>query len=225
MKVTRGGGAGDKEVALPPSAPHQPPDQDMRQALTAMPRPHFNLLADPQEELFARHLTLYPPLQAYKASGYPLHHSPAATQAAAMLLSAQPNIQERASYFMELHAHRLDIRVERLLAEQGALAFSDIGECFDPTTGNMLPINQIPQHTRTAIKSVRGKITEIDKLDANGNTIATKRTQDIQIQFYDKTRALDTLHKLTGLVDNPAHEQMGPKVVFDATGKPEGELV
>ena len=116
---------------------------------------------------------------------------------------------------MELHAHRLDIRVERLLAEQGALAFSDIADCIDPNTGDILPIHLIPPHARAAIREIKGRIVEKETLNAEGVVTAITRQRQIDLKFHAKQPALDTLHKLTGLVDSAAHEQMAPRIEYN----------
>jgi hypothetical protein len=214
----------------PGTSPHvpqpQPPtwtpqDSDLVEAIQALPKPRFQYAATPQEDLFAQNLTLFPPLQAYLAAGYASLDPPgrqALTIRQANALQKQPPVFERVNYYQKLHAQRLDLRIERLLQEQTAIALSDIKNYFDEHD-SLLPIHQIPVHARAAIRSLEGTVTETFSEATNTTTTVRK----IKLKLYDKQKALDSLHQITGLITSDVITHL-PKVVLNVEqDEPESE--
>jgi hypothetical protein len=84
---------------------------------------------------------------------------------------------------------RTRVNSDRLLREQAAVAFSDIGELFDPD-GRPLPPHLIAPIARLAIES----LTVARTVNASGAV-----TETFRVKFWDKCKALDLLARHLGL--------------------------
>ena len=78
--------------------------------------------------------------------------------------------QARASKSKKLE-HQAENLAEKVLAELSRLAFSNLQDCFDPETGEMLPMNKLPREvaaTLTAFENNKGfqKIKQGSKISA-----------------------------------------------------------
>lgn len=113
-------------------------------------------------------------------------------------LLRKPEIQEAIRKQTEKLAKRAEITVDRVLAELGALAFSDQRKFFDED-GNLLPIHELDDETAAAIASF-----EVEELfDTRGREreqIGTLR----KIKRFDKARPLELLGRYLQMwTDNP----------------------
>jgi phage terminase small subunit len=85
---------------------------------------------------------------------------------------------------------KVAITKDRILEEEGVIAFHDIGQLFDPDTG--LPIENItklPEDVRRAIASIEIKETEI----------AGVKTKTWKLKLNDKGASLNRLEKCFGM--------------------------
>ena len=109
-------------------------------------------------------------------------------------LMARPEIQQRIAELFAEQQGPTDLLRRRMIREAACIAFSDVTEMVtiedkpvpgDPTRTyrgvTILPTDQIPEHIRPAISSI--------KSGPNG----------IEVKFHDKTKGLELLGKLTGL--------------------------
>jgi phage terminase small subunit len=97
-------------------------------------------------------------------------------------LLTQAKIQAEISRRLSGIEQKADISAERVLAELAMMAFIDVGSLFDPTTGQLLQIHQIPVATRRALAGV---------------TIEDGAISGIRLE---KRTALDSLAKILGLI-------------------------
>jgi hypothetical protein len=77
---------------------------------------------------------------------------------------------------------------DRILQEEGLIAFNDIGDIFDES-GNILPVKSMPEPARRAISSIKEKSV----------TIAGVTTKSYEIKLNEKGRSLDRLEKCFGM--------------------------
>jgi hypothetical protein len=92
-------------------------------------------------------------------------------------------------------AARATVRAEHVLAETALLANSDFSHyILDEVNGNVLLAPGAPLDATRAIQSIKKKRTE--KITSDGTIV---NTYEIQVQLWDKTRALHLLGKQVGL--------------------------
>jgi phage terminase small subunit len=123
---------------------------------------------------------------------------------------------------------------ERVVLELCRIAYLDPAELFDPDTGKLRPIHEIPPETRAAMASVNVSKTRTTKADEElvEETIS-------KIKLWDKPRALEMLSKHLGLFEEPPHVSVevtmtGPEILkkladfIERTGiakKPEPKVI
>lgn len=133
-----------------------------------------------------------PDYQAYLLA-YPNVKSEKAAQAAAARLLKQDHIQlylmQRKADIEETVKAKVQITKDRILEEEGYIAFHDVGQLFNPDTGEPISIHEMPEDIRRAIASVKIKETEI----------AGVKTKTWEIKINDKGRSLDRLEKCFGM--------------------------
>lgn len=133
-----------------------------------------------------------PDYQAYMLA-YPNVKKEASAQAAAARLLKQDNIQlyltKRRGEIETAVTKKVEITRDRILEEEGYIAFHDVGQLFNPDTGEPISIHQMPEDIRRAIASVKIKETEI----------AGVKTKTWEIKINDKGRSLDRLEKCFGM--------------------------
>jgi phage terminase small subunit len=145
----------------------------------------------PQKQLFvAEFLVDFNATQAAIRAGY----SPHSARPQGSALMASPMIRAEIAKRMIPKMEKLDISVDRILAEYARIAFCDIGEAYDDD-GNLMPIRDMSEDMRRAIV---GMEQEEDALTEQ----KTKR-----IKMADKIRALDSLAKYQKMfVDRVEHD-------------------
>lgn len=130
--------------------------------------------------------------EAYQLA-YPNVKKKAAAKAAASRLLTQDHIR---GYIMGRNAKiekeidkKVEITKERILDEEGLIAFNDIGDLFDSVTGELLPPHKLPEEIRRAIASIKVKESKL----------AGVITKTYEIKLNEKGRSLDRLQKCFGM--------------------------
>ena len=119
-----------------------------------------------------------------------------------------PRVVERLATLQAQQAQRAEVRADRVLAELAALAFSDVGEMFDPATGQLRPLGELTARVRASIASW-------EQIDSKGpgeapDAVTTK------VKVVDKVRALELLGRHLGLFGDGA--QQATQVVVQIAG-------
>jgi len=96
--------------------------------------------------------------------------------------------QQRGAFEKET-AERVAITKDRILQEEGTIAFHDIGQLFDPDTGELCNIHELPEDVRRAIASV--EVIE--------TTVSGVKTKKLKIKLNDKGGSLNRLEKCFGM--------------------------
>jgi phage terminase small subunit len=103
----------------------------------------------------------------------------------------------------ESQVAQAEITVERVMNELGKIAFGNLQQCFDPETGEMLPIHKMDPEVAATLTAY-----EKDKDFAKIKTAA-------------KLPALETIAKILGMVRQ--EQQMGNNVTITLAPHPEIE--
>lgn len=130
--------------------------------------------------------------EAYKLA-YSSVRKKSAAKACASRLLKQDNIQlylmKRRGEVEQGVQERVEITKDRILQEEGLIAFNDVGQLFNQETGEMLPVHKMPEEVRRAVASI--KVKEIE--------IAGVLTRTYEIKLNEKGRSLDRLQKCFGM--------------------------
>jgi phage terminase small subunit len=127
----------------------------------------------------------------------------AGPQAARLLTKA--NIKKRIAKLQLDSTIRAQITADAVLSEMYRLATVDISQAYDPLTGKLLPLNEIPDECRRAIAGVES-FEEHEGFGKDRIYIG----ETIKVKFYDKTKALEMLAKhLKLLTELHEHEVKG----------------
>jgi len=86
-------------------------------------------------------------------------------------------------------SEKIQVTKDRILQEEGVIAFNDIGQLFDPVTGEICNIHELPEDVRRAIASV--EVVE--------TTIAGVKTRRLKIKLNDKGQSLNRLERCFGM--------------------------
>jgi len=123
---------------------------------------------------------------------YPSVKKKASAKAAASRLLKSPAVKaylaERTGEIEKTVDVVVAITKDRILREEGLIAFQDIGDIFDET-GAILPIHKMPEAARRAISSIKEKSV----------TLAGVTTKTYEIKLNEKGRSLDRLEKCFGM--------------------------
>jgi phage terminase small subunit len=134
---------------------------------------------------------------AYQRAGYrPSGHT--AESAASRLLS-NVEVQSEIKRRQQQRADRIQVTTDEVLTECKHLAFSDIGEIvdFSGQEPKLRPANQIPEHARRAIASIRVK----RYTDGRGED--ARRVEVTEFKLWNKTAALERLGDHLGIWGKP----------------------
>lgn len=118
-------------------------------------------------------------------AGYPA--KTAAVVASKLLNSAK--IQNRIAEIRADASGKTGVSLERTLDQLGAMAFADPAEMYNPTTGELLPVHQMPLHIRRAIASI-----EVDEINVNGMILGVTK----KIKLAPREKASDMIMKHLG---------------------------
>ncbi|MBW1697848.1 MAG: terminase small subunit [Deltaproteobacteria bacterium] len=121
--------------------------------------------------------------EAYERAGYKARG--AAARANASRLLTNTNIQKKLQKRRQESAQRVDLSSERLLEEEKAIAFSDIGKLFN-SNGALIAPDKLPEQVRRALSLVK----VIKKADGSTH---------YKYRFWDKGKALERLAKYIGM--------------------------
>jgi phage terminase small subunit len=87
-------------------------------------------------------------------------------------------------------AERVEVKADDILRELLRLATTDIGKAFNPETGQLLPLHEMPEEVRRSISGIEVE-TLWEGRDANRRDIGTVH----KVKFWDKVRGLELLGK------------------------------
>ena len=118
-------------------------------------------------------------------AGYP--PKGAAVAATRMLKNAK--IQARIAEIRAKASAKTGISLERALDQLGAMAFADPADMYHPHTGDLLPVDQMPESIRRAIISI-----EVDEIEVNGMKMGVTK----KIKLAPKDKATDMIMKHLG---------------------------
>lgn len=141
---------------------------------------------------------------AYIAAGYEARDNAAESAAARLLRNVQ--VQEAIAVAREKLQEKSEITLEKLLAENALLAFSDIGQILDfsRTDPHLRPANEIPESARRAIQSVKvRRYTE-------GHGDNAREVELTEFRLWSKSDALKEIAKLLGLYKPTKHALTDP---------------
>jgi phage terminase small subunit len=134
--------------------------------------------------------------QAYRAA-YPNSKSEEAAAAAASRLLRIGKVAEYINYRIDQAADKAEINVQRILREEGRIAFSDLRQIFEGET--TIPPEKLPDDIGRAISAI--KINE--RCDSEGN-----KTVTYEYRLWDKGKSLERIARHLGMF---AEEDKGLK--------------
>jgi phage terminase small subunit len=136
--------------------------------------------------------------EAYIAAGYKARGRAAETNASRLLSNAK--FKAHYDKAMAKAAETTDINAERVLREEGRIAFADIAEIFDK--GTLISPSELPEDIRRAISGV-----EIIERFSPGE----KKWKEVKYKyrFWDKGRSLERLGKHLKLYKDQAKLELG----------------
>ena len=118
-------------------------------------------------------------------AGYPAKS--AAAVGSKLLKNAK--IQQRIAELRAAASAKTGISLERALDQLGAMAFADPADMYNPHTGDLLPVDQMPESIRRAIISI-----EVDEIEVNGIKMGVTK----KIKLAPKDKATDMIMKHLG---------------------------
>lgn len=113
-------------------------------------------------------------------------------------LLARPAVRTEISRAVAAQRERTGIRADRVLQEITNIAFSDIWDLFDPDTGRLRHVRQIPLEARRAVSSIT-IARERRTVRTDGTSRTTTTEQIVTVRFWDKLAALGKLTEYLGL--------------------------
>lgn len=118
-------------------------------------------------------------------AGYPARS--ASVTAAKLLINGK--IKARIAEIRAAASAKTGISLERTLDQLGAMAFADPADMYHPDTGDLLPVDQMPESIRRAIVSI-----EVDEIEVNGMKMGVTK----KIKLAPKDKATDMIMKHLG---------------------------
>lgn len=128
--------------------------------------------------------------QAYVDAGYKPGASVTTTGAYACRLQKKAEVSAAIVAASARQAKRLDLTMERVLAEVYVLAFSNIGAAVDPGSGRLLKLHEMPAFLQHAVQ----EYTE-DVLSSKDGETVTRR----KVKLHAKWPALERMLRLSGV--------------------------
>lgn len=116
-------------------------------------------------------------------------YAAASASVTAAKLLVIPKIKARIAEIRANASAKTGISLERILDQLGAMAHVDPAEMYHPTTGDLLPIHQMPEHVRRCIQSI-----EVDEINVNGIVMG----QTKKIKLAPREKAADMIMKHLG---------------------------
>jgi phage terminase small subunit len=144
------------------------------------------------------YLTCLNATKAYREAGYAADsHGTARTESSKLL--TRPDVQGWLGERMKERADRLNVSAERTLTELVVVGYSNIAHYrVNPETGAVEVLPGVPEEALRAVRSVKAT-RRVVNVERNGQP-ATETVCAVEIQLWDKLRALETLSKHLGLV-------------------------
>lgn len=160
-------------------------------------------LSEKQERFCNEYLIDFHVTNATIRAGYP----PKSAAAVGSKLLKNAKISARIAQLRAAASAKTGVSLERNLDQLGAMAFADPAEMYNPDTGELLPVTQMPAHIRRAIMSI-----EVDEINVNGIVLG----QTKKIKLSDRNKAADMIMRHLGEYkkDN-AQKQTNVTVVVD----------
>jgi phage terminase small subunit len=102
----------------------------------------------------------------------------------------KPYIREAIQKAMDSRAERTKITADRVLNELGKMGFANIRDIFTES-GNLRPINELPEHVAAAIQSVEVTVKSGDENEDGSRTVENVH----KVRLADKKAPLELLGK------------------------------
>ena len=104
---------------------------------------------------------------------------------------------------------KLEITAENVLKEMSRLAFYDPADLYD-TAGNLIPVKDLPEDTRRAIKGWDVDVEEVEYLGRDGKVTRRARTSSVKPRMADKRPVLRDLGQHLDLFDPDDEDKKRP---------------
>lgn len=140
-------------------------------------------LTEKQDKFCHQYLIDFHQTNAAIRAGYPAKSA----HVVASKLLKNDKITNRIAEIRAEASAKTGISLERTLDQLGAMAYVDPAEMFNPATGELLPINQMPLNVRRAIMSI-----EVDEINVNGMILGV--TKKIKLAPRDKSADMIMRH-------------------------------
>lgn len=142
-------------------------------------------LSEKQERFCQQYVIDFHVTNAAIRAGYPAKS--ASVVGSKLLKSAK--IKGRIAEIRANASAKTGVSLERALDQLGAMAFADPADMFHPETGDLLPVNQMPESIRRAIISI-----EVDEIEVAGQKLGVTK----KIKLAPKDKATDMIMKHLG---------------------------
>lgn len=149
-------------------------------------------LTPKQQRFVSEYLIDLNATQAAIRAGY----SPKTAQEQSSRLLSHVMVKAAVAEKTQVALQAIDYSAERVLAEYGKVAFSDVRALFDEA-GNMLPIRDLPDDVAASIASVEVNKRNLTAGDGQVDLV-------LKVRRYDKVKALDSLANYHGLLKGQA---------------------
>lgn len=104
---------------------------------------------------------------------------------------------------------KLEITAENVLREMSRLAFYDPADLYD-TAGNLIPVKDLPEDTRRAIKGWDVDVEEVEYLGRDGEVTRRARTSSVKPRMADKRPVLRDLGQHLELFEPDGEDKKRP---------------
>lgn len=130
-------------------------------------------------------------------------YSEAMASVSAQKILRKPNVKRAYQEIIARPLDELQANLLRVVREVAHVGFSDIGECFDEE-GNVLPINEMPDHARRAVSAV--KVTRNYHRSKDGDShMEVSR----EVKLWPKVTALEMFLKYHEKIQQVVDEEIG----------------
>jgi len=113
------------------------------------------------------------------------------------------HVQRAYQEIMSRPLDELQANLLRIVRENAAVAFSDIGDVFDEE-GNVLPVHEMPEHARRAVSSMKVTRRYYRNRDGDSDMEVTR-----EVKLWSKPQALELFFKYHEKIQQVVDEELG----------------
>jgi phage terminase small subunit len=162
-------------------------------------------LTEKQDRFCYEYLVDFHVTYAAIRAGYP----PAGAHVMGSNLLKNDKIKARIDELRAKASFNTTVSLERNLEQMAKMAYVDPAEMYNPNTGELLPITEMPAHVRAAIVAI-----EIDEINVNGMVLG----QTKKVKLAPREKAVDMINKhLGGYAEDNKQKQPVVNVTVDIT--------